>query len=118
MAVETFVPTASVITVTPTAARHFEQKLGDSKQIIRFATRESGCTGYAYVVDFADAPQADDEVIQVTDKLTVAVARAAVPMLRDTEIDYVKEGINGVLKFNNPNIAEACGCGESFSVKS
>lgn len=118
MAVETFVPSASVITVTPSAVRHFESKLGSSQQIIRFSTKESGCTGYAYVVDYADAPQADDEVIQVSDKLTVAVARSAIPMLRDAEIDYVKEGINGLLKFNNPNIAEACGCGESFSVKS
>lgn len=117
MAVETYVPTTSVITVTASAARHFEAKLGNSEQIIRFSARESGCTGYAYVVDYADAPEADDEVLQVSDKLTVAVARSAIPILRNTEIDFVKEGINGVLKFNNPNIDEACGCGESFSVK-
>lgn len=118
MSVETFVPNSSALSVTPSALRHFESKLAKSgqDQIIRFSTKPSGCTGFAYVVDYADAPEEDDVVIQASDTVTVAVAQKALTMLKNTEIDYVFEGVNGVLKFNNPNVVDECGCGESFSV--
>lgn len=117
MSVENFVPESRVITVTPSAAKHFEAKLANTPgKIIRLSTKPSGCTGYAYVIDFADAPQADDVVVDVNEKLKLSIAQSAVPMLRNTELDYVKEGVNGILKFNNPNVVDACGCGESFSV--
>ncbi|RUO36862.1 iron-sulfur cluster assembly accessory protein [Aliidiomarina shirensis] len=117
MSVESFVPESRVITVTPSATKHFEAKIAATpEKIIRLSTKPSGCTGYAYVVDLADVPEEGDEVVEVNEKLTLAVAKSAVPMLRNTELDYVKEGINGILKFNNPNVVDACGCGESFSV--
>ncbi|MCC5856391.1 MAG: iron-sulfur cluster assembly accessory protein [Idiomarina sp.] len=118
MSVETFVPSTNVLSVTPSAVRHFETKLAKQPgKIIRLSTKESGCTGFAYVVDYADAPQADDVVMQLSDVLTVAVADSAIPVIRNTELDYVKEGVNGILKFNNPNVIDECGCGESFSVR-
>jgi len=46
----------------------------------------------------------------------VAVAKDAVKFVRNTEIDYVQEGINGVIKYNNPNVVDECGCGESFNI--
>ena len=118
MSVETFVPDSAVITVTPEAVRHFESKLAKAgiEQIIRFSTKPSGCTGFAYVVDYAEHAEEDDIVLEVSDNVTVAVAQDAIPMLKNTEIDYVFEGVNGVLKFNNPNVIDECGCGESFSV--
>ncbi|HLV47590.1 MAG TPA: iron-sulfur cluster assembly accessory protein [Aliidiomarina sp.] len=117
MSVETFVPQAEVVRLTPTAIKHFESKLATAPgKLIRLSTKESGCTGFAYVVDFAEKAEADDVVLQASDKVTVAVAKASLPILQRTELDYVKEGINGVLKFNNPNVTDACGCGESFSV--
>lgn len=117
MTVETFVPSQSVITLSPSAITHFESKLADQPgKIIRLSTKVSGCTGYAYVLDFADAPKANDELIQASDKLTVAIAADAVELVRNTEIDYVKEGINGVIKYHNPNVVDECGCGESFNV--
>ncbi|EGN75468.1 Iron-sulfur cluster assembly accessory protein [Idiomarina sp. A28L] len=117
MSVETFVPETSVITVTPSAAKHFAAKLAATPgKIIRLSTKPSGCTGYAYVIDFADSPEEGDVVIEVNETLKLSVAQSAVPMLRNTELDYVKEGVNGILKFNNPNVVDACGCGESFSV--
>lgn len=117
MTVETFVPSTALITLTPTAIKHFETKLRDKPgMLIRLATKMSGCTGYAYVLDFAQAPKEDDELISVSEGLTVAVARDAVELVRHTEIDYVQEGINGVIKYNNPNVVDECGCGESFNV--
>lgn len=117
MSVETFVPSTTVITLTDSAVKHFEKKVASQPgSIIRLSTKVSGCTGYAYVLDLADAPAGDDEIINASDKLTVAVAQDAVKFVRNTEIDYVREGINGVIKYNNPNVVDECGCGESFNV--
>ena len=119
MSVETFVPQDQAVTMTESAQRYFTAKLAQhSDKIIRFSTKLSGCTGFAYVLDYADAPQADDLVIEINDTITLAVDTGSLQALRHTEIDYVKEGINGIVKFNNPNVADECGCGESFSVKS
>ncbi|WP_100643942.1 HesB/IscA family protein [Alteromonas facilis] len=117
MSVETFVPNKQIISLTDSAIRHFQGKLKNHPdQIIRLSTKASGCTGYAYVLDFADAPESTDEVVNINDQLTVAVAADAIGLIRNTEIDYVKEGINGVIKYNNPNVVDECGCGESFNV--
>lgn len=117
MSVESFVPQKELVSLTPTAVKHFESKLASAPgKVIRLSTKESGCTGFAYVVDFAEHAETDDTVVTVNDKITLAVANASLPILKHTELDYVKEGINGVLKFNNPNVIDACGCGESFSV--
>ncbi|WP_113906026.1 HesB/IscA family protein [Aliidiomarina celeris] len=122
MSVETYVPekkvpNTPVVTATASAVKHFEQKLKAMPgKIIRLSTKLSGCTGFAYVVDYANEPAADDEVVTLSDTVVVAVAKDALPILKNTELDYVKEGINGILKFNNPNVVDACGCGESFSV--
>ena len=118
MSVESFVPNQQLISMTPTAIKHFEGKLADQPgAILRLSTKMSGCTGYAYVLNAVPEAEADDELVQVNDTLTVAIAKHAVDVLRNTEIDYVKEGINGVVKFNNPNVVNECGCGESFSVQ-
>jgi iron-sulfur cluster assembly accessory protein len=68
------------------------------------------------VLDFADGAEADDEIIEISPVLNVAVASDATELLRNTEIDYVMEGVNGVIKYNNPNVVDECGCGESFNV--
>lgn len=119
MSVETFVPQSQVVSMTDTAQRHFATKLADQPgKIIRFSTKLSGCTGFAYVLDYAEAPAENDVVVPINDEITVAVAGDALDVVRHTEIDYVKEGVNGVVKFNNPNVLDECGCGESFNVKS
>ena len=71
MSVETFVPSTKLITLTDSAVKHFESKLKDKPgQLIRLSTKVSGCTGYAYVLDFADSAQADDEIIELQAKIT------------------------------------------------
>jgi iron-sulfur cluster assembly accessory protein len=117
MTVATFDPNAAAVTMTAAALKHFEQALvGHDNQLVRLGTQASGCTGYAYVLDLVDKPEADDVLLQASDKVRLAVSSEALSVLRGTEIDLVVEGINSVIKFNNPNVVAECGCGESFSV--
>lgn len=118
MTVSTFDPGAQAVTMTEAAVRHFQKKLSAQPgKIIRLSTETSGCTGYAYVLDFADVPEANDDVLKLADNLTLAVDHEALALLRGTEIDLVMEGVNQVIKYKNPNVIAECGCGESFSVE-
>ena len=118
MTIATFDPSADIVTMTEPAVEHFKSKLkAEGSKIVRLSTETSGCTGYAYVLDFADEPDADDTVIKPADDLTLAISPQALSLVRGTQIDMVVEGINRVVKFNNPNVVSECGCGESFSVK-
>lgn len=83
---------------------------------LRLGTRKSGCSGFAYVVDYADAIAADDRVYE-SHGVKVVVAAASLPMLEGMEVDYVRNNLlNEGFEFRNPNVKESCGCGESFSV--
>lgn len=117
MTVETFVPSNTLISLSDSAIKHFEKKLASKPgQFIRLSTKVSGCTGYAYVLDMVDAPKDGDEVVSFSESVSVAVANDAKELVRNTEIDYVLEGVNGVIKYRNPNVVDECGCGESFNV--
>jgi Fe-S cluster assembly protein SufA/iron-sulfur cluster assembly protein len=118
MAVESFDPNAEVVTMTASAVKHFEKAIaGKSGQIVRLSTKKSGCSGFAYELDLVADLKDGDVVLQPTDSVTLAVASDAMDILKGTEIDMVTEGVNKVIKFNNPNVVAECGCGESFSVQ-
>ena len=121
MTVTSFDPNAEAISMTAAAQSYFIKKLAaeskkGSDKIIRLSIKKSGCTGYAYVLDFVEVPKEGDEQVEVAAGITLTVDIEALNMLRGTEIDLVTEGINKVIKFNNPNVTAECGCGESFSV--
>lgn len=117
MTVETFVPNNKLVTMSDSAIKHFESKLQHYPgEFIRLSTKVSGCTGYAYVLDRVAQPKDSDEIIRFSDNLSLAVAKEAQELVRNTEIDYVLEGVNGVIKYRNPNVVDECGCGESFNV--
>lgn len=117
MTVGTFIPDTKIVSLTQSAIKHFEGKQkSQPEKTIRFSTKVSGCTGYAYVLDLVDKAETDDEIIRFSDSLEIAIATKALDLLRNTEIDYVKEGVNGVIKYNNPNVVNECGCGESFNI--
>lgn len=117
MSVETFNPNSPAVTLTDAALAHFEAALaGRADSLVRLSTRSSGCSGYAYVLDVVDNAEETDLVVQAGEGVNLAVASDALTMLRGTEIDMVVEGVNRVVKFNNPNVVGECGCGESFSV--
>jgi iron-sulfur cluster assembly protein len=82
---------------------------------LRLGIKKTGCSGFAYVVNFADEIHADDVIFE-TDGLKVVVDSEALEYIDGTEVDFVKEGLNEAFKFRNPNARGECGCGESFSV--
>lgn len=82
---------------------------------LRLGVRTSGCSGMAYVLEFVDEPQSDDTVFEDKDVKVVIDGKSLV-YLDGTELDFVKEGLNEGFRFNNPNVKEQCGCGESFHV--
>lgn len=106
------------VTLTESAAQHVVamlQKRGHGIGL-RLATKKSGCTGFAYVVDYADAATDTDEVYECFG-VKLVVDKESLPQLNGLEVDYVKNNIlNQGFEFRNPNIKESCGCGESFSV--
>jgi iron-sulfur cluster assembly protein len=105
------------ITLSPAAANRVRQFLqGRGKGIgLRLGVRTSGCSGMAYVIEFADSANDDDVLIQ-SQGVTVLVDPKSLVMLAGTELDFVREGLNEGFKFNNPNAKNHCGCGESFNV--
>ena len=83
---------------------------------LRLGTRKSGCSGFEYVVDYADEVSDRDEVFECHG-VKLVVDRGSLPFLNGTTIDYVKmNALNEGFEFNNPNVRDMCGCGESFSV--
>ncbi|CDL81169.1 iron-sulfur cluster assembly protein IscA [Xenorhabdus szentirmaii] len=82
---------------------------------LRLGVRTSGCSGMAYVLEFADTLNEEDQVFE--DKgVKVIIDGKSILYLNGTELDFVKEGLNEGFKFNNPNVSSECGCGESFHV--
>ncbi len=105
------------ITLTEAAARHiagFIESRGAGVGI-RLGVRTSGCSGMAYVLEFADKVESDDHVFE-GHGVKVLVDPKSLLYLEGTELDYTREGLNEGFKFNNPNVKDACGCGESFQV--
>jgi iron-sulfur cluster assembly protein len=105
------------ITVTDAAARHVQKFLADrGKGVgIRLGVRTSGCSGMAYVLEFADQVEEGDLVFE-DHGVKVVVSPKSLVYLDGTEVDFAKEGLNEGFKFINPNVRSQCGCGESFAV--
>jgi len=105
------------VTFTDSAAAHvkgFLEKRGKGIGL-RLAVRTTGCSGLAYVIEFADEVAANDEVFEDHD-VTVVIDKKSLVYLDGTELDFTKEGLNEGFKFRNPNVKDECGCGESFTI--
>lgn len=105
------------ITLTETAAKHvqnFITKRGKGVGL-RLGVRTTGCSGMAYKLEFADDVNADDVQFD-SQGVTVLVDAKSLPYLDGMELDFQREGLNEGFKFNNPNVKNECGCGESFQV--
>ncbi|MCW9079844.1 MAG: iron-sulfur cluster assembly protein IscA [Gammaproteobacteria bacterium] len=105
------------ITLTDAAAtrvRNFLDSRGNGLGV-RLGVKTSGCSGLAYVLEFVDELEEDDEVFE-DQGVKVIIDRKSLVYLDGTELDYGKEGLNEGFKFNNPNVKDECGCGESFKV--
>lgn len=106
------------VTLTEAAARHVARELAKrgSGEGLRVATKKSGCSGFAYVVDYADEIRSDDHVYE-SHGVRVVVDGASLAQIDGMEIDFVRTNLlNQGFEFRNPNIKDTCGCGESFNV--
>lgn len=82
---------------------------------LRVGVKRTGCSGWAYLIDYADSIASDDIVFD-DEGVKVIVDEKSLELIDGTEVDFVKEGLNEAFKFRNPNVKGECGCGESFSV--
>lgn len=105
------------ITLTETAADRVQTFLQNRGKGIglRLGVKTSGCSGMAYIMEFADEIQPEDKVFEDRGVKVIIDAKSLL-YLDGTEVDYTKEGLNEGFKFNNPNEKDRCGCGESFTV--
>jgi iron-sulfur cluster assembly protein len=105
------------ISLTESAAervRDYLQARGEAVGL-RIGITETGCSGYSYVVNYADEVAATDVVFE--DKgVKVVVDPEALALIDGTEVDFVKNGLNEAFSFKNPNVTGECGCGESFNI--
>lgn len=106
------------VTLTESAARHIQSMLEKRGQGVglRLSIKKSGCTGFAYVVDYADELDADDRVFE-SFGVKVVVNEEQLTTIDGMEVDFVRNSVlNQGFEFRNPNVKDMCGCGESFSV--
>lgn len=105
------------ILVTESALEHFRNLLSkNAKKGVRISLKEAGCTGYKYVIEEVDGPKNGDTVRPLTEGVDLYVETGCLAALKGLEIDLTQMGLNRNLVMNNPNVKDACGCGESFSV--
>lgn len=105
------------ITLTATAAERVQKFLANRGKGVglRLGVKTTGCSGMAYVLEFVDQVEPDDQVFE-SHGVKVIINPKSLVYLDGTELDYGKEGLNEGFKFNNPNVKDTCGCGESFNV--
>ena len=105
------------ITLTDVAAdrvRTFLENRGKGVGL-RLGVKTTGCSGMAYVLEFVDEVEEQDQVFE-SQGIKIIVDPKSLLYIDGTELDYAKEGLNEGFQFNNPNVKDECGCGESFTV--
>lgn len=108
------IPGKQAVTMTEAAARQIARLMAESgKQGLRIGVKKGGCAGMEYTMDYVDAIDPNDEVVEQGDA-RVLIAPMAQMFLFGTEIDYETGLLESGFKFRNPNVSEACGCGESI----
>ena len=108
------IPGKQAVTITNTAVTQIRKLMEQgNKKGLRVGVKKGGCAGMEYTMDYVDEIDQNDEIIS-QDGATVMIAPMAQMFLFGTEIDYEVSLLEAGFKFNNPNVSEACGCGESI----
>ena len=104
------------ITLTPAAAERIRAQIERRGHGLglRLAVRETGCSGYSYVLDYADEVPDGDHVVEAHG-VKLIVAEDSLALLQGLTLDFRRDGLNELFHFDNPNAQELCGCGESFT---
>ena len=111
------IPGKQAVSITPAAVKQIAKLMArDGHQGLRIGVKKGGCAGMEYTMEYVDTPDPNDEVVE-QDGARVLIAPMAQMFLFGTEIDYETSLLESGFKFNNPNVADACGCGESISFK-
>ena len=105
------------VSLTPAAARHVNKYLSKrGKGLgVRLGVKTTGCSGLAYKLEYVDDMTPEDIVFEAMG-VKILIDPKSLAYIDGTELDFVREGLNEGFKFNNPNVKDACGCGESFNV--
>ena len=105
------------ITLTEKAAQRVEKYLESRGKGVglKLAVKTTGCSGMAYVREFADEIPSDDHIFE-SHGIKIMVDPKSLIYIDGTELDFAREGLNEGFQFNNPNVKDSCGCGESFTV--
>jgi iron-sulfur cluster assembly protein len=111
------IPGKQAVTITPTAAAQISKLMSSGGHAgLRIGVKKGGCAGMEYTMEYVDDPDKNDEMVE-QDGARVLIAPMAQMFLFGTEIDYETSLLESGFKFNNPNVSDACGCGESISFK-
>ncbi len=111
------IPGKAAVTLTPAAAKQITQLMAkQSSSGLRIGVKKGGCAGMEYTMDYVSEVNPMDETVE-QDGARVMIAPMAQMFLIGTEIDYETSLLEAGFKFRNPNVAEACGCGESIKFK-
>lgn len=104
------------ITLTDAAAERVKRYLAtEGGEGLRVGVRRTGCSGWAYSVQLADAVS-DDDIVFENKGIRLVVSPDSLSFLEGSEIDFVTTGLNRTFQFRNPNVTDQCGCGESFTI--
>jgi iron-sulfur cluster assembly accessory protein len=116
-------PTEAQLKITSAAADHIQRTLADQQNALglRVGVAKSGCSGFGYVMDVAQSVEPNDYVFVTQtpsgDDVFIVCDDSSFSMLKGSTLDYVVNGLSRLLQFNNPNVVDSCGCGESFTIK-
>ena len=105
------------ISITESAAKRVSAYLEKRGQGVglRLGVKSTGCSGYSYVINYADSIGGEDIVFEDRG-VKIVVDPEALKLIDGTEVDFVKNGLNEAFSFKNPNVTGECGCGESFNI--
>ncbi|VVD88562.1 iron-sulfur cluster assembly protein [Pandoraea pneumonica] len=105
------------VTLTEKAAQHVTRYLTRRGKGVglRLGVKTTGCSGLAYKLEYADDVETEDTVFE-SHGVKVIIDPKSLPYIDGTELDFAREGLNEGFRFNNPNVKDECGCGESFRV--
>ena len=104
------------ISLTPAATQRVRSFMNSDGGVgLRLGVRKTGCSGWAYTVELAKSVDPEDVVFE-QDDVKVVVNHDSLAFLDGSTIDFVSEGLVSAFRFDNPNVSDECGCGESFTV--
>lgn len=105
------------VTLTPAAQQRVKEYLAKRGHGLglRLGVKTTGCSGFQYDIGYADEEEADLSRFE-SNGVAIYVTEEAMQYVDGTEVDFIKQGLNQMFKFNNPNIKDECGCGESFNI--